>query len=553
MDGYERLVEGLPVRMPAARSHRGSEKAIRDAVAALPLANPAQALHEVEQIVDGMLAAGWSGGDRIGALEHLRVPVAALCADVERRISSESHPLPQASAEWAAAGQRLQMKLASGYAMGVHELCAPAGKIPRFKGKTAVNAVVHGLVHAEAALLWAYRLYQAPPRGLWQRVHALYAFAHALAIADQGALADAAGGMRRSARDVYAEAILLATSNPYRFSSRELDEARQVCCSMASLCLFETAGKQGISVDTDSDAGPGYIPEERGSAGTCVVTVDAAPVVRALDERMGLLPMGVDALDLPQVGGGKVATSTRFLNRLLAGWGSASRGHVRLSATHALDVVVGMHALHYALAGDVDFATFVRQVHGDAITVGRHDLPAAWMAASDTAQPRVFRGEVLDQSEGGYRMRLPVAEGLRLRIGDLIGLAAVVDDVDARDWMVGVIRWLRHDGGNVMLGIELLRRAARAAGVRAVTADGDVLTPQRAVELLDGEGSAELSLLVTHPFTGNVAAVEVALPRMSSDWRSHAGVASWKPCGIESLGPTCFRVTLARVEGRVGG
>lgn len=553
MDSYERLIDGVPMRLSTGRSHRGSEKAIREAVSGLPLANPAQALREVEQILDGMLAANWSGGERIAALEHLRVPIYALCADVERRIGSESHPLPPATAEWAAAAQRLQMKMAAGYSIGLHELCAPAGKVPRFKAKLALTAAVHGLVQADAALLWAYRLYQAPPAGLWRHAHALYAFARELGIAELEAPDNIANGQRQSARDVYAQLILLATSNPYRFSARELEEARHVCHSMAPLCALDSAGDRGIAVDVGSDAGPGYIPEERVAAGSSVMSVDVAPVVRALDERMGLLPMGVNALDLPLPGGGRVATTTRFLNHVLAGWGNASRGHARLSATHALDVVVGMLALHYALAGDVDFATFVRQVHGDAITVGRHDLQASWMAASDSARPRVFRGEVLDQSEGGYRMRLSVADGLRMRIGDVIGLAAVVDDVDARDWMVGIIRWLRHDGESVLLGIELLRREARAAGVRAVTADGEVLTPQRAVELRDGDGAEQLSLLVTHPFTGNVTAVEVALPRLASDWRSHAGVASWKPCGVESLGPTCFRVTLARNEARVDG
>jgi hypothetical protein len=220
---------------------------------------------------------------------------------------------------------------------------------------------------------------------------------------------------------------------------------------------------------------------------------------------------------------------------------------VRIEATHALDIVVGMHALHYALAGNIDFASFVRRVHGDAIMIGQHDLPSAWMEMSDAAHPRVFRGEVLDQSHGGYRMRLAVADGLRLRIGEVVGLAPVVEGSNERDWMVGVIRWLRHEGESVLLGIELLRREARAAGVRAMTATGTALTPQRAVELLD-DGHELLSLLVSHPFAGNVTTAEVVLPKLASDWRSQAAVGKWRPDEVETLGPTCFRVTLVRDE-----
>ncbi len=552
MDSYQRLIDGLDMRPATERPHRGGAKAIRSAVAGLPLANPAQAASEVEQLLDGLLGSAWVGAERIAALEDLRRPVSALCADVERRIGAESHPLPQASAEWAASAQRLQGKLVSGYAIALYELCAPDGRLPRFRGKHAATAAVRGLVHADTALLWAYRLYSAPPAGLWQRAHTLYAFARDLDIATRGIADDLPGGQRQTAHDAYAQLVLLAICNPYRFSTRELDEARQVCRAMAPLCAFTREGGTGFAVDTGSDAGPGYIPEERVDAGSGMLSVDVAPVEQALDERVALLPGHEGVLDLPLPDGGRVSTSARFVNHLRAGWGKAPRGHKRLSATHALDIVVGMHALHYALAGDIDFATFVRQVHGDAITVGRHDLPTSWMAASDTARPRVFRGEVLDQSEGGYRMRLPLASGLRLRIGDLIGLAPVVDGADAHDWMVGVIRWLRHDGDSVLLGIELLRRTARAAGVRALTAGGEALTPQRAVELVDGTDTEQLSLLVSHPFAGGVAAVEVALPRLASDWSSRPAVGSWRPRNVEALGPSCFRVTLAPRDDEAG-
>ena len=75
MDNYQRLIEDLPARLPPGRSQRTGEKSIREAVAALPLANPAQAIHEVDQLLDGMLATTWSGAERIAAREHLRAPV----------------------------------------------------------------------------------------------------------------------------------------------------------------------------------------------------------------------------------------------------------------------------------------------------------------------------------------------------------------------------------------------------------------------------------------------------------------------------------------------
>ena len=545
MDSYERLIEDLPARLPPGRSQRASEKAIREAVAILPLANPAQAVREVEQILDGMLATTWAGAERISALEHLRAPVASLCEGIERQLGAEPHPLSAAAAEWASAAQRMQGKLACGYALGLHELCAPAGKPPMFKGKLATMAAVRGLTHADQVLMWAYRQYQSPPAGVWRRVHALHAFASELAQADQPVKDALAEGAPQTARNAYAQVLLLAMSNPYRFSARELQEARQVIRCVAGLCGISRAGTQGIGVDTDSDAGPGYIAEDRIAAGSGVLALDVAPVEQVFDERAALLPPGVDAIDLPQPGARALTTSVRFLSRLRAGWGTAPRGHVRLTARHALDIVVGMHALHYALAGDLDFANFVRQVHGDAIMVGTHELASAWLASADNTQPQRFRGEVLDQSEGGYRMRLHAADGLRMRIGEAVGLAPVGED-EERDWMVGVIRWLRHDGDVELLGIVMLRRVARAAGLRPITAQGETLAPLRAVELLNGGGTQTLSLLVTNQLARNIVAAEVALPALASDWSSQASVGTWRMGDTEALGPACFCVTLGR-------
>jgi len=546
MDAYQRLTEDLPARLPPGRSQRASEKATREAVAGLPLANPTQALHEVEQILDGMLATTWTGGERLAALPHLRGPVESLCRGIEQQLGADSHPLPAASAERAAAAQRLEWQLACGYAIGLQELCAPAGKLPMFKGKLAAAAIVAGLVHASRVLTWAYRQYRTPPAGVWRLVHALYAFAGELGLADQPVEDAFIEGGPLSARSAYAQTLLLAISNPYRFSARELKDAGVVIRCVGGQCGLARAGAAGVSVDTDADAGPGYVAEEQVAAGGGVLVLDVQPVVRIFDERIARLPKGTEVLDLPRPGGGVVTVQVALLRRLQASWVTAERGHARLPASHVLDLMVGMHALHYALAGNLDFGTFIRQVQGEAITVGRHELASAWLANSDTARPQMLRGEVLDQSEGGYRLRLQASDGARLRIGEIIGLAPAADDEDERDWMVGIIRWLRLEGERELLGIELLHRTARAAGVRPMTRSGEALVPQRAVELPGYAAQDGLALLVTNHFPGNAATAEVVLPALASDWHAGAAVGVWRCDGAEVIGNACVRVNLVR-------
>jgi hypothetical protein len=537
------LTASLSARSVIGPPHRGGGRAIREAVAGLPLANPPQAARAVETILDDMLAASWPAGERIAALEHLRVVIMVLSADMERRVGATSHPLPPAAAEAATTVRHLHGKLAEAYALGLQELCAPAGRLPRFKGRVAATAAVLGLVHLAHDLLWGCRQYQAPSAGLWRRAYAVYAFASELGVAERVVRDCLADGASCNARDAYARLLLIAHGDPYRFSARELTQAWQVCQNTAAWCDL-VAGRDptdGNGADAEPDeiaAGP------RADSGA--LRADMAPVERMLDERVALLPAGVDALDLPEPGGGSFTTSVRLVARLRAGWGTIPRRFGRLGAGHALDVVVGMHALHYSLAGNVDFGTFAQNVRGDGITLGKHDLPSAWMAAADATQPRIYRADVLDQSVGGYRLRLGPGEGLRLRIGEVIGLAALIEGADTRDWMVGVVRWLRQEGASMLVGIELLRREASAASVRFGVGKGDILAPQRAVELYAGDGRDEVVLLVTDPLGGGVAAVEAMLSPVACDWRSHAVIARFRPAAVEPLGEACFRVTLVR-------
>ncbi|HEX7349312.1 MAG TPA: hypothetical protein VF264_06685 [Rhodanobacteraceae bacterium] len=546
MDAYERLVEGLPTRLSPGRTQRLTEKATRDAVAAIPLANPVQAAQEVEGLLERMLATTWNGGERLAALEHLAGPVANLCAGIERHIGAEPYPLPPASAERAATAQRLEWQLACAYAIGMHELCAPAGKVPMFKGKLIAAASVAALAHASEALQWSYRQYRAAPAGVWRLLHAVHAFAAECDVADQPADDPQVAGAVVSARAAYLQALLLAASNPYRFSTQELRNAVAAIRCVAGQCRLQAPTDAGVGIDAQADVGPHYVAGDAWQPG--MLALDVEPATRIFAERSAAWPETTDALELPAPGGGVQPASRRFLDHLKAGWITAARGYGRIPANHVLDVAVGMRALHYALAGGVDFATFVRRVQGEAMTAGRHGLKSAapWPVTTDAAEPPAFRGEVLDQSEGGYRLRLQcgVVEGTRLRIGDVIGLATAADTVADRDWMVGVIRWLTHTDDGELLGVELLHRTARAAGVRPITVAGEPLVAQRAIELPGAEGDVGLSLLIANRFPHHVTTVEIVLPALVSDWKTAAEASLWKFAGAEEVGAGCVQVNL---------
>src|SRR5690606_33823904 len=177
-----------------------------------------------------------------------------------------------------------------------------------------------------------------------------------------------------------------------------------------------------------------------------------------------------------------VRVGNDLLIRLRRAFGQMSaRGLRRLPAGHHLETVLGLSGLHYFLAGQRDFDTFMRQSAAGTVHV---ITGAAWThgAASMTRMPR-YPARVLDQSLGGYRMAWDSAEQARAKVGELVGLNFGEGDDDS-EWMVGVMRWLRYEtDGSLSAGVELLSRRATPVALRVVSADGGSRQVNRAVEI----------------------------------------------------------------------
>ena len=553
-DSYARLIEDLPARASPERGQIAGARAMREFVEHLPMANPAQAARDVGAVLDAMPATRWPVGERIDALEALRAPVATLCEGIEQQLGVESHPLPPAKEQLVETVWAFHRGLARNYALALHELCAPQGKLTMFKSKAAAIAAVRALSHLGLVLQWSYRLYRTPPAGAWRRLHAVHRFAQQISVADKSVADALPDGAELDARQAYAHALLLALSNPYRFSARELREAWLLTRCFAPYCALGSAEGAAIAVDENSDDGPGYVPEERALAQGGIFAVDLAPLKRFLEDYAALQPPGIERLSFRQRGGASVEVPIAFLHRLRSSWaGAAERGFARLGAGHSLDGVVGLHAVHFVLAGNRDFSTFMQRIRGNTIALTSREHAASWTSAADNTRPQVLSAQVLDQSLGGYRLQLQTTgAALRVRVGELIGLAPAAEEGEAQEWMVGLIRWLRTDEESVFAGIELLARRAHAAGVRLSIGGDELRAPQRAVAMVDRKNGAT-SLLVAHLFDPRATAIELTVPADPANWASRPTVREHPVSAVEEISPAYFRVSIANAETSSGG
>jgi hypothetical protein len=499
---YRQLFEGLPAlsALPA-NSPLADSRELQRWVDALPLANTA---HAARMLLDMLRLLGRSQldtGSRLDALEMLRRPTAQLTDSIDRQIVVAAFPLPPAKAQLAAIAREIQYELAQTYRLVVVEYCRPDGRIPFLRGKQVAIALRRALDYLGAELARGYLSYCAPPAGRWRAAHALYRFAQESKLDDRS-VGDGLGDADGTPQHAYAHMLLLAISNPFRLQLREILDAYLVTRVWARQCRFGPSAANAIAIPLEEDRGPGYLPEERAGGVGRSLSLDLAPIETELDRLIDFNAAHGGALTFSLKGGAPVAVSVELARRLMQTWKPRSdRSHVRLPAQHVLDTLIGLHAVHYYLAGEVDFESFVRRICGTATRTAERDRAAAWTAnALDVGRPEILSSLVQDQSIGGYRLSWENAGAMKARVGEVIALALGGSDARERDWMVGVIRWLRMgDAGLVEAGVELLGRQARPAVLRALDQNGHPKPSVRALRLeaaLNGSHSPEYSVLV---------------------------------------------------------
>ena len=550
---FQRLVHGLPERhAPAKTSFATDAKSLRAWIAHLPLANPGAtarlligALREMNQLrIDPQ--------QRLDALELLRPEVGRTVATLGKQVIGDCFPLPPQKSKLGELAQDFEHELALGYCAVVYDLCAPAGAVPFMRGKPVTLAMARALQHRGACLYQAYLRYQAPPSGAWQNMHDLFRFAVAVKL-DEKPVEDTLYGAPTSVRLAYAQALLFALSNPYRFTQRENGEIYALTRIWAEHCgLRQGRAPDGaIAVRTDSDRSIGYLPEERQAPEAGLWAFEINALVRFIEGHLAMLPPGATSTQFGLRGAPVVQTHAAFVERLTRLWETrAEREQDRLPAGHMLDAVIGLHDLHYVLAGNLDFDSFLRKNRGVTISLQENEYVAAW-AGPGSAQTYVKHppAKVLDQSLRGYRLLWEKLGGLRVRVGELVGLATMAEDEEMQDWMIGAVRWLRIDPTGAMeTGIELLARRATSVAVRSMSGQEPIGATLRGVLLhaLDGHSGncAGATIMVPQLFDHELHDIELTKPGDPLGWPPQPSVETLTGIHAEEHGGGYLRIDI---------
>ena len=519
-DRFARLCEIPPVEIADPPPRRlDSESEARAWVQALPRANPQQTQTRLRGMLRALTAGSLPPGRRFAVLEQLRVPVLEAVALLEREFVGGSLPLPPSRARAARDAEDFHRLLGHGYRRAAAEYCRGNGRPPLLGSVRVARALHRAVCHYAFALMVAWRVYRQPGGSIWAGLHRSFWFGEQLGLCDR-AIEDPRYGGRVCARSLYIKTLITALANPSSYSQGEQVELGELAAAYADQCplSLQRRCEQCLPVPVAEDHPPGIDREAHDGPWLDLARLDAAIA--------GVLASGDQTvLELSPRRGVHVRVSREMLVRLRRSLARpAERDFPRLDAGHLVEAVIGLSSLHYFLAGGLDFDNFVRRCV--AVFPQSADRAVWAHGAGENSRVPVLPARVLDQSLGGYGLSWQSNMQVRARVGELLGLTFAGAGERGVDWMVGLIRWLRHgDNGEVVAGIELLARRAHAVGLQVNAEDGKPRPLVRAIELEHLDTVGERCFLISNEFQLDRDRVEVVRSRESDPLEDEQALA----------------------------
>ncbi len=493
---FRALSENLPApNLKEAGDVPVDAKPLKAWIEALPRANQDLLLQHLGNAIHQILHRRMEGFARFDALEQLRPVLLENLGLVGGRLVGSTFPLTGPKALLAEQILKLQRELAHVYRMALMDAC-PGGKVPFLSSGKAALVAERALYHASRQVFTSYSLYRLPEKGAWGALNAVLRFARSVGLHEKQ-VEEPAEKIQTSVMLLYTQALAMSLANPYCFSQKELTELWGITRDLAPAVQIspQRFGPAGSVAMIEMDLPPTYHTRAPDAANGAVLWIDLRDIAKRVAQALDRPLEGQVVINLGR--NRDLIAPLALIQHAYNNWEQAAqRTFPRVPAKHMIEAVIGLSGVHYHLAGRVDFDSFLRDLRGIEVI---SDERAGWVSAGAEASRvrTTAMARVMDQSLGGYRLRWECSEAVRARIGEIIGLSVPYENGE-RNWMVGVVRWLRYDGDAMDVGIDLIGHRAHAAGVRAI--DNPAQRPSvRAIEFSDpveNAGGGRLRLLV---------------------------------------------------------
>ena len=463
----------------------------------LPLGNMTAAGNKLLVALQEMNQAELSYRQRMEMLDQTVAPVLTVVGVLDKHYSDATFPLDDKRDRVGRVAVQFFREMSLGYRIAAADLVGGATSAGFLHRKAVARCLHHALAGFEQMLYRHALLYQNPPPQVWREINVLYAFARQNNIHRKVLDTDLQLSTRCSIEDLYLRMALFGISEPSRLGQRAMRAVGQAVALWAARVevvdgLKLDGVEEGVfEIDVDSDDPPLLITEKQ-VPGTFELAMDIRALRSWLLEAEQEADGGLRDLTFTDVDGKSMIIDRDLINLLVSTWGvRRRRSFQRLQAQHELTMFVGIFAAHYVLAGEGPFARFLRDFGDQRFAeAASRDRPRFGVGMEVVeGRRRAYTAQVLNQSIGGYRVRLSDIDRLQLRVGELVIVCA--SSIYGSDplWMLGAVRWLNAiDVREIEIGLSILGRDPVAAAVLA--REGGNAVPLRAIGY--------------HPFRGEV-------------------------------------------------
>lgn len=469
---YRRLAEALPAggrsELPFSADARRAAAWLED----LPRTDVPATRRALLQALDALASSpALKGASRREIAEVLRPIVLDVAVSTRHAYAGKPLPLTGELGKLPSELAQLHLRLAHAYRCAAADACAPSGSLPWLRSGPVGDALQRAAFHYVEAMRVAWQAYASLPVNAWRGLHRTCHFAIARELERRPSSDTLVPGLP-NLEQRYLQVLLMSVLDPRSFSQAEQAQLWSLAEAFAGQSpLRDQPTATAIGVADDADEGPGGKAPARH-------WLDLVALATAVET--GLRSEAEKAVVVPDRGPG-VEFSMDALGKVRRAFSqAAARQFLRLEGGHAVDTVFGLSGLHYIASGERDFDAFARQALGDDVV---EPARAVWAAGGDDHAVRAMRvpAIAIDQSLGGYRVRWTPDAALRLRVGEVVGLRPAGGDEEG-DWMIGLLRWLRHEPeGSVLAGVDLLSRSVAAVAMAGRTAE--LKAPLRVLEL----------------------------------------------------------------------
>jgi NAD(P)H dehydrogenase (quinone) len=388
-------------------------------------------------------------GDLRSKLSHLFEPVVLRLIDAIVGTLPENGT-PQSSVHRKAANLAHEMAVEMAYAWKLAYLGLEQRHSLFGGAKTKQSALAHLLFALSGQICTSYRIYTTPPPHSWRELHQVYEAIR------QEAPVKASGANAPSPSDTaYKRALLLALTNPFRFTRPEIEVTLAYLDRFSHLAHFGSSSNSIDSVflvNIRADTPFVNITPDTPFHQDIFDNVTAALMLdtHGLCEHLRSLIVKQKAGDAFNEIGLTDAThrinGLHLLSRLHQAWrGSAKRGFSRYEPGQTyVEVISGLPAIHGLLDSRQEAAPDANSSTGANNTVS---------SLAEQASPARWR--VVNDSASGLAISAKAEEVAQVRMGYPIALREV--DAEDETWVLGVIRWGKTSNGKaVVAGVERL-------------------------------------------------------------------------------------------------